>query len=106
MHLCVCVPSCSVVSDSVTPWTIAYQAPQSMGFSRQESWSGLPFPSPRNLSDPGINPTSPASPELQMVKCHRSGFRLTLILVCLLVCNTDSFNVSVLKELLNFFSEL
>ena len=64
MHLCVCVPSCSVVSDSVTPWTIAYQAPQSMGFSRQESWSGLPFPSPRNLSDPGIKLESPASSAL------------------------------------------
>ena len=36
----------SVVSDSATPWTIAYQAPPSMGFSRQEYWSGLPFPSP------------------------------------------------------------
>ena len=38
--------SCSVVSDSATPWTAAYQAPLSMGFSRQECWSGLPFPSP------------------------------------------------------------
>ena len=37
----------SVVSDSVTPWTIAHQTPLSMGFSRQEYWSGLPFPSPR-----------------------------------------------------------
>ncbi|KAM7224975.1 hypothetical protein CapIbe_022951, partial [Capra ibex] len=37
----------SVISDSATPWTVAYQAPLSMGFSRQESWSGLPFPSPR-----------------------------------------------------------
>ena len=41
----VCV-SCLVVSDSVTPWTVAHQAPLSMGFSRQEYWSGLPFPSP------------------------------------------------------------
>ena len=37
---------CSVVSDSVTPWTLTLQAPQSMGFSRQEYWNGLPFPSP------------------------------------------------------------
>jgi len=36
----------SVVSDSATPWTVAYQAPLTMGFSRQEYWSGLPFPSP------------------------------------------------------------
>ena len=45
--------SCSVVSDSATPWTVAYHVPLPMGFSRQEYWSGLPFPSPRDLSDPG-----------------------------------------------------
>ena len=44
----------------VTPWTVAYQAPPSMGFSRQEYWSGLPFPSPGDLSDPGIKPRSPS----------------------------------------------
>ena len=43
-----------------TPWTVAYQAPLSMGFSRQECWSGLPFPSPGDLPDPGIKPGSPA----------------------------------------------
>ena len=43
-----------------TPWTVAYQAPPSMGFSRQEYWSGLPFPSPGDLLDPGIEPGSPA----------------------------------------------
>ena len=43
----------------VTPWTVAYQAPPSMGFSRQECWSGLPFPSPGHLPDPGIEPGSP-----------------------------------------------
>ena len=42
-----------------TPWTVAYQAPRSMGFSRQEYWSGLPFPSPRDLPNPGIEPGSP-----------------------------------------------
>ena len=47
-------------SDSATPWTIAYQAPPSMGFSRQECWIGLPFPSPWDLPDPGIEPGSPA----------------------------------------------
>ena len=41
-----------------TPWTVAYQAPQSMGFSRQEYWSGFPFPSPGDLPDPGIKPES------------------------------------------------
>ena len=43
-----------------TPWTVAYQAPPSMGFSRQEYWRGLPFPSPRNLPDLRIEPGSPA----------------------------------------------
>ena len=44
----------------VTPWTVAYQAPLSMEFSRQEYWSGLPFPSPGDLTNPGIEPGSPA----------------------------------------------
>ena len=44
----------------VTPWTVARQAPLSMRFSRQEYWSGLPFPSPGDLPDPGIEPRSPA----------------------------------------------
>ena len=43
----------------VIPWAVAYQAPLSMGFSRQVSWSGLPFPSPGDLPDPGIEPGSP-----------------------------------------------
>ena len=43
----------------MTPWTVACQAPLSMAFSRQEYWSGLPFPSPGDLSDPGIEPGSP-----------------------------------------------
>jgi len=55
------------MSDSfATPWSVVCQAPLSMGFSRQEYWSGLPFPSPGNLPDPGIGPTVPASsPALQ-----------------------------------------
>ena len=44
----------------VTPWTVAYQTPLSMRFSRQEYWSGLPFPSPGDLPNPGIKPGSPA----------------------------------------------
>ena len=47
------------MSDSVTSWTVACQAPLSMGFPRQEYWSGLPFPSPGDLPDPGVEPTSP-----------------------------------------------
>ena len=55
---------CSVMSDSVTPWTVACQAPLSMEFSRQEYWSGLSFPSLGVLSDPGIEPVSLVSPAL------------------------------------------
>ena len=71
--VCMCVRVCvcararasglcrSVVSDSfVTSWTVAHQAPLSMGFSRQEYWSGLPFPPRENLSDPGTKPVSRA----------------------------------------------
>ena len=51
----------SVVSDSLgSQRTVAWQAPQSIGFSRQEYWSGLPFPSPEDLPDAGIEPGSPA----------------------------------------------
>ena len=42
------------------PWTVVYQASLSMGFSRQEYWSGVPFPSPGDLPDPGVEPRSPA----------------------------------------------
>ena len=58
------VKSLSRVRLFVTPWTVAHQAPPSMEFSRQEYWSGLPFPSPGDLPNPGIKPTSPASPAL------------------------------------------
>ena len=54
------VKSLSRVQLFVTLWTVAYQASPSMGFSRQESWSGLPFPSPGDLPNPGIDPGSPA----------------------------------------------
>ena len=53
------VKSLSRVQLFVTPWTVAYQAAPSMGFSRQEYWSGLLFPSPGDLPDPGIEPGSP-----------------------------------------------
>ena len=43
---------------TVTPWTVAYETPPSMEFSRQENWSGLPFPSPGDLPGPGIEPMS------------------------------------------------
>ena len=54
------VKSLSCVQLFATPWIVAYQAPPSMGFSRQECWSGLPFPSPEDLPDPGMESGSPA----------------------------------------------
>ena len=55
----------SVVSDSFEiPWTVAHQAPLSVEFPRQEYWSGLPFPTPGDLPNPGIEPASPVSPAL------------------------------------------
>ena len=57
------VKSLSRVRFFVTLWTVAHQAPPSMGFSRQEYWSGLPFPSPGDLPDLGMEPESPALQE-------------------------------------------
>ena len=48
------------MSDSAIPWTVTFQAPLSMGFCRQEYWSGVPFPPPGDLPGPGIEPVSPA----------------------------------------------
>ena len=67
-----CARTLGYVRLSVTPWTTAHQASLSMGFSRQEYWSGWPFPPLGDLSDPGIEPASPASPALG------SGFFATL----------------------------
>ena len=58
--LCVRAQSLSHVQLCATPWTVARQAPLSMGFSRQEHWSGLPCPLPGDLPNPGVEPTSPA----------------------------------------------
>ena len=57
---CACVHVLGYVRLFAAPWTLAHQALLSMGSSRQEYWSGLPFPSPRDLPNPGIKPTSPA----------------------------------------------
>ena len=57
---CMKVKSLSCVRLFATPWTLADQAPLSMGFSRQGYWSGLPFPSPRDLPNPGMESPSPA----------------------------------------------
>ena len=63
LHMCyLCVLSLfSHIRLFVTPWTVAHQAPLSMGFFRQEYWNRLPCPSPGDLPDPGIEPTSHVS---------------------------------------------
>ena len=61
------------------PWTVAHQAPLSMGFPRQEYWSGLPFPSARDIPDPGIKPSSSLSQE-DSLPCELS--ILTLCCCC------------------------
>ena len=69
MYIHKCLPACwvsSVTSDFATPWTVARQAPLSMGFSRQEYWSGLLCPPPGDLPNPGIKPSSSAAPALQV----------------------------------------
>ena len=53
-----CGLTCSIMFNSVTPWMVALQAPSSMEFLRQEYWSGMPFPSPRDLPISGIEPAS------------------------------------------------
>ena len=59
----------------VTPWTVAHQAPLSMGFSRQEYWSGVPFPSPGDLPDPGIEPVSLALQAISLPLSHQGNLR-------------------------------
>ena len=70
----VTVRSLSRVQLFATLWTVAHQAPLSMGFSRQEYWSGLPFPFPGDLPNPGIEPRSPENPQIPLtapnVDCH------------------------------------
>ena len=77
-------------------WTVAHQAPLSMGFSRQEYWSGLPFPSPGDLPDPGIEPRSPAlqadaltseppgKPNSKSIMGREIGFKYRFVLVLFL----------------------
>ena len=60
----------------VIPWTVAYQAPPSMGFSRQGYWNELPFPSPGDLPDPGIKPGSPDRKSTRLNSSHTLASRM------------------------------
>ena len=83
-HFSNSVGSGSLVAKScgtlVTPWSTAHQAPLSMGFPREEYWSGLPFPFPGDLPDPGIKPGSPAL-QADSLPAEPSGLPLTTQLV-------------------------
>ena len=70
-----CVLSRSVVSDSATPWTVALQAPLSIGFPRKEYWSRLSFPPPGGFPDPKVEPGSPASPTLWILLPHSANLK-------------------------------
>ena len=84
--------SLSRVQLFATPWTVAYQAPLSMGFSRQKYWSGLPFPPSGDLPDPGIEPTSPASTIENNICCGLVMYGLYFAEVCpLYACFLESF---------------
>ena len=98
------VKSLSRVRLFVTPQTVAHQPPPSMGFSRREYWSGLPFPPPGDLPHPGIKPESPVSPTLQadslptepLGKCYRGHMQLVKVIYA--ICSLCS------QGILNFFN--
>ena len=76
-HLCACSVTSVMSNFFATLWTVAHQAPLSIGFLRQEYWSGLPFFSPRDLPDPGIKPRSPVSLAFQvdsLLLSHQEAF--------------------------------
>ena len=85
------VKSLSRVRLFATPWTGAYRASPSMGFSRQEYWSGLPFPSPGDLPDPGVEPES-AALEADALTSETPG-NVVCVCVCVCVCTYSEIYV-------------
>ena len=94
------------MSDSAIPWTVAYQAPSSLGFSRQEYWSGVPFLSPGDLPDPGIEPGSPAfQADALSSEPRRVIMKIKLSLLFSIVSALKSFFFLFLKSFLVFYSK-
>ena len=91
--MCVCV-SHSVMSDSATSWTVAHQAPLSMGFSRQEYWSRLPCPSLGDPPNPGIESMSPAL-RVDSLPSEPQGKPIMCVCVCVCVCICYDLNICV-----------
>ena len=83
MHVCV-LNHFSCVQLFVTPWAITFQAPLPMEFSRQEYWSGLPCPPPRDLPNPGIELASPALQADSLLLSHQGSLMLSIICVKML----------------------
>ena len=78
------------MSDSfAAPWTVAFEALLSMGFSGQGYWSGLPFPSPEYLPDSGIKPVSPALQEDSLPPSHQGNPNKDCMCVCVCVCRNE-----------------
>ena len=106
MCMCVCVcsvtPSCPILWD---PWVVAHQAPLSIGFSRQEYWSGLPFPPPGNLPDPGIEPASPALTGgfITTSECHLGSYTNLLKIIKLCTKNDKSYGMLTIAQQHWFF---
>ena len=106
----------SVVADSATPWTVAHEDPLSMEFSRQEYWGGMPFPPPRDLPNPGIEPMFPAleggfftsePPWKPSGLFSRSCFNVNFLNpYCLLICVIAFFSLSFCLPVFHFLSVL
>ena len=96
------VKSLSRVQLFVTQWSIAYQAPRSMGFSRQEYWSGLPFPSPGDLPDPGIEPGSPALQTDALPSEPPGNTKVLLNLQCIGVSNHHIYTLNLHEIMYQF----
>ena len=89
VYICVCICMCvlmlscfSRVQLFATLWTVACQAPLSIGFSRHEHWSGLPCPPPGDLPDPGIKPVSPALQDDSLLLSHRESPCICIGMLC------------------------
>ena len=91
------VKSLSCVQLFASSWTVAYQSPQSMEFSRQEYWSGLPFPSPGDLPNPGIEPRSPTL-QADALLSEPPGKSLTLKKITDKYIRTKQLKVSILTK--------
>ena len=102
---CLCYVA-SVVSDSATPWTVAHQALVSMGFSREEYWSGLPCPPLGDLPNPGIEPKSLMSPVLASGFFTSSATREAPFFVCFICSFILILFTPVIITLYNFYSFL